>query len=126
MVLCCLMTYDLHLSVPQIYADQKLSAEVEELRHLQQERPHSCNRTDGLLEQNINKTQHNFSSSSGQSNESSMRMTRKRARLAMETNSSFSPAPVSPQELPITKGTKSNQQKEAPLAYSQVIVWSYF
>ncbi|CAO2837275.1 unnamed protein product [Amaranthus hypochondriacus] len=99
--------------------NQKLSAEVEDLRQLQQERPHSCNGTDGLLEQNINKTQHNFSSSPGESSESSMRMTRKRARLAMETNSSLRPAPVSPQELPTTKGTNSNQQQEAPLAYSQ-------
>ncbi|XP_048499703.1 uncharacterized protein LOC104890052 isoform X2 [Beta vulgaris subsp. vulgaris] len=99
--------------------NRELSAEVEQLRQLQQEKPHSSNRTDHNEEQIVNSTR-SPSVSRGKFTESPMRMTRKRARLAAETDSARNNVSVGLLELSTGRGISSDQPKiDVPIANAQ-------
>ncbi|KAK9673607.1 hypothetical protein RND81_12G178300 [Saponaria officinalis] len=65
---------------------QQLSAEMEQLRNVQQERIMSSHRSEEPKERHANSGWRSPSVSRGHTNESPMRMTRKRARLSQETD----------------------------------------
>lgn len=100
--------------------NRELSAEVEQLRHLQQERPFSGNRIDQHEEQNASSSQRSPAVSRAQFNETPMRVTRKRARLSMDTDSAINSGSPGPREHSAKKRLHFDQPKrDASNSYVQ-------